>query len=264
MGGGLNNTASGGRSFVGGGTFNTAAYLFTTVAGGASNNASYYYDTVGGGVSNNTTNRQATVGGGIYNTAGGDSSTVPGGSNNLAGADFSFAAGANAQATNTGAFVWSDGSGASTVSTNTNSVTMRASGGFRFMTSDVGATTGEYLPAGGGGWVALSDRNSKENFQPVNSSEVLAKVAALPMSSWNYKTENASVRHIGPMAQDFKASFQVGETDTGICTVDEEGVALAAIQGLNAKINAKDAEIQDLKQSVADLKKMVQALAAKN
>jgi predicted RNase H-like nuclease (RuvC/YqgF family) len=65
------------------------------------------------------------------------------------------------------------------------------------------------------------------------------------------------------MAQDFKAAFQVGETDKGITTVDESGVALAAIQGLNQKLNEKDAQIQDLKQSLADLKKMVQLLAEK-
>jgi len=45
--------------------------------------------------------------------------------------------------------------------------------------------------------------------------------------------------------------------------VDEEGVALAAIQGLNQKLNEKDAEIQDLKQNVAELKAMVQKLAGK-
>jgi phage shock protein A len=52
--------------------------------------------------------------------------------------------------------------------------------------------------------------------------------------------------------------------DKHIATVDEDGVALAAIQGLNEKLEAKDAEIQDLKQSVAELKKMVQTLAEKN
>jgi hypothetical protein len=65
------------------------------------------------------------------------------------------------------------------------------------------------------------------------------------------------------MAQDFKAAFKVGETDTGITTVDADGVALAAIQGLNQKLDAKDVEIQDLKQSIAELKKMVQSLAEK-
>jgi hypothetical protein len=113
-----------------------------------------------------------------------------------------------------------------------------------------------------------SDRNAKENLSPVSATEVLAKVAALPLSEWNFKDGSAEVRHVGPMAQDFHAAFGLnGADDKHIATVDEEGVALAAIQGLNQKVEdqlkEKDAEIQDLKQSVADLKKMVQAPAEK-
>ncbi len=113
--------------------------------------------------------------------------------------------------------------------------------------------------------VALtSDRNAKENFATLDSQSVLAKVAALPLMEWNYKDTSAMVRHVGPMAQDFHAAFQLnGTDDKHISVVDESGVALAAIQGLNEKLNEKDAEIQELKQSVADLKKMVQSLAEK-
>ena len=63
------------------------------------------------------------------------------------------------------------------------------------------------------------------------------------------------------MAQDFHAAFGLGADDKHIADVDEGGVALAAIQGLNQKLNAKDAEIQDLKQSVAELKALVEKLA---
>jgi hypothetical protein len=107
-----------------------------------------------------------------------------------------------------------------------------------------------------------SDRNAKEKFAPINPQAVLDKVAALPITQWNFKTD-AGTRHIGPMAQDFHSAFNVGTDDKHIATVDEEGVALAAIQGLNQKFNAKDAEIEALKQSVAELKQMVQTLAAK-
>ena len=34
-----------------------------------------------------------------------------------------------------------------------------------------------------------SDRNAKENFKPVDSQAVLAKVASLPVTEWNYKTD---------------------------------------------------------------------------
>jgi hypothetical protein len=120
--------------------------------------------------------------------------------------------------------------------------------------------------------VALtSDRNAKENFEPVDNQSVLAKVAALPLTQWNYKTDKAGVQHIGPMAQDFQAAFGLdGADDKHISVVDEGGVALAAIQGLNQKVEEKEAKIQEqageiaeLKQSMAELKQLVQTLAEK-
>jgi trimeric autotransporter adhesin len=113
--------------------------------------------------------------------------------------------------------------------------------------------------------VALtSDRNAKENFQPVNSQAVLAKVASLPVTEWNYKTDEPGVQHIGPMAQDFQAAFQLSADDKHIFVVDEGGVALAAIQGLNQKLEeteqaekAKDGEIQELKQRLEALEKIL-------
>ncbi|MGD0262297.1 MAG: tail fiber domain-containing protein, partial [Verrucomicrobiota bacterium] len=113
-------------------------------------------------------------------------------------------------------------------------------------------------------WVNGSDRNSKEDFAAVNPREVLAKVSALPITEWKYKAEADGSKHLGPMAQDFHAAFGLnGPDDKHIATVDESGVALAAIQGLNQKVEEKDAEIQELKQSVAELKAMVEKLAGK-
>jgi hypothetical protein len=81
-------------------------------------------------------------------------------------------------------------------------------------------------------------------------------------TQWKYKVEPAGTKHLGPMAQDFHAAFGLnGAGDKHIATVDEDGVALAAIQGLNQKLDEKDAEIQQLRQSVAELKKLVAALA---
>jgi hypothetical protein len=115
--------------------------------------------------------------------------------------------------------------------------------------------------------VALSsDRNAKENFTAVDAREVLAKVTSLPVTEWNYRTDSKKVQHIGPMAQDFQAAFGLdGMDDKHISVVDEGGVALAAIQGLNQKLESsvkeKDAEIQELR---ARLEKLEQFLVAKN
>jgi len=107
----------------------------------------------------------------------------------------------------------------------------------------------------------LSDRNGKSNLAPVDSRAVLEKVAALPLAMWNYKAQDKSIRHLGPMAQDFHAAFGLGENDTTITTIDADGVALAAIQGLNQKLEqrlkAKDAEIAELRMAINELKEFI-------
>ena len=109
-----------------------------------------------------------------------------------------------------------------------------------------------------------SDRNAKQNFASVKPEEVLAKVAQLPVMQWSYKTD-AATRHIGPMAQDFYAAFAVGTDERHIAPIDEGGVALAAIQGLNEKLEARsqklEAENAELKAQMAELKALVQQLA---
>jgi hypothetical protein len=107
-----------------------------------------------------------------------------------------------------------------------------------------------------------SDRNTKEDFAAVNPQSVLAKVAGLPITEWNYKTTK-NMEHIGPMAQDFHAAFGLnGPDDKHISVVDEGGVALAAIQGLNEKVDEKDAEIQTLKQQNDSLAQRLSELEA--
>ncbi len=96
-----------------------------------------------------------------------------------------------------------------------------------------------------------SDRNVKAGFQSVQPLDILQKVSALPISRWHY-TNDVATPHLGPMAQDFYAAFNVGPDDKHIATIDEEGVALAAIQGLNQKLEQKleqkETEIMELKQ----------------
>jgi hypothetical protein len=104
-----------------------------------------------------------------------------------------------------------------------------------------------------------SDRNAKQDFTPVDSREVLAKVVALPITEWQYKTiEDA--RHMGPVAQDFRKAFGLGSDDKGISTVDADGVALAAIQGLNQLVEEKDAEITRLEERLAQLEERLNDL----
>ncbi len=106
-----------------------------------------------------------------------------------------------------------------------------------------------------------SDRNLKEAIVPVQANDVLARVAAMPISTWKFK--NDDVRHMGPMAQDFAAAFGLGADDTRISVTDIAGVSLAAIQALHQQASAKDAEIADLKQRLAALEALIATVAVK-
>lgn len=64
------------------------------------------------------------------------------------------------------------------------------------------------------------------------------------------------------MAQDFMAAFGLGGSDEGIGTVDADGVALAAIQGLNTKLEQKEARGQRLEAMVAELIERIEELDA--
>jgi hypothetical protein len=113
--------------------------------------------------------------------------------------------------------------------------------------------------------VLTSDRNAKENFATLDRKAVLAKVVSLPVTEWNYKDDPACKKHMGPMAQDFYQAFQLdGADDKHISVVDEGGVALAAIQGLNQKLDEKDVEIQNLERKLNRLQAVVNQLAAQH
>ena len=251
--GGQNNTvgttlhASGNYSTIGGGLQNTASDVGGTVSGGQNNKASRPGATIGGGGQNTASGEFATIGGGYGNTASGSDATVPGGINNVAAGDYSFAAGSYActqtsgrvggrREAAVGAFVWADSSVfLPFYSLGNNEFAARATGGVRFVTatdSSGNPTAGVQVSSGGGSWGSISDRNLKENFEDVNGNEVLEKLDRMPLRTWNYKTQHAKIRHLGPMAQDFHSAFRLGEDDLHISTVDADGIAFASIQAL--------------------------------
>jgi hypothetical protein len=96
----------------------------------------------------------------------------------------------------------------------------------------------------------VSDRNEKANFASVDVDEILNRVVRMPITRWNYRHEPA-VEHLGPVAQDFRAAFGLGADEKHIATVDADGVALAAIQGLYAKLE-KQQEIIDRQRDIVE------------
>ena len=97
-----------------------------------------------------------------------------------------------------------------------------------------------------------SDVNAKTAIVPVNTQAVLSQIMQLPISQWQYK-DSQGVNHIGPMAQDFRAAFGLGDSDTQISTLDTSGVALAAIKALAEDNARKEIRIQALEEKLARL-----------
>ena len=116
--------------------------------------------------------------------------------------------------------------------------------------------TGVPVPAGSEYCSATcprSDQGLKRGFASVNEGEVLERLSKLPISTWSYKTESTEVKHLGPMAQDFKAAFGLGESDRTILQVDADGVAFAAIQALNARLIELETSNRSLAQRIKQL-----------
>jgi hypothetical protein len=257
--GGIFNVASGPGSFIGGGGFDAANNGDDFVVG---NEAIGGGDVICGGADNSTSNLDSTVSGGYFNYAYGDYSMVPGGQFNDANGTCSFAAGNTATANNDGSFVWSDGTGTLTQDDGVNQFVVRAGGGFFFYTGT--GATGAHLDTGATSWTALSDRNAKKDIEPEDCQAVLNKLALVPISHWHYNWEaETNTPHIGPMAQDFKHAFYPGRDDKGITTLEFDGVELAAIQGLNQKVDDKEARIQQQAAEIKNLKRQNDSLAAR-
>jgi hypothetical protein len=259
--GGAQNDASGGYATVGGGGANASGYG-ATVGGGYSNAASGVYATVAGGEQNDASGSYATVGGGYGNDSCASYATIPGGYDNCALGDYSFAAGRRAKAYHSGAFVWADQTIADFGSSAINQFNVRASGGTRIYSNSI-LTSGVTLAAGAGAWVAVSDSTKKRNLRPVNTETILDKVSQLPIRQWSYKSQNPSIEHIGPMAQDFWKLFHLGEDSLGISTIDPDGIALAAIQELQKQNEELRTAVRRYAEELNDLRRIVEQMAVK-
>jgi hypothetical protein len=265
----------------------TAGVHGATIAGGDANRASGNWSTVAGGNDNTASGVSSSVAGGSFNTASGDYSIVAGGAQNTASGDSAFAAGSRAEADQEGCFVfayWLGGLGGSCLGTpriarflldhglSVDYFTRRPDGGGTrwvhigdLISGQTIATSNGAFLSDGGAWTNASDANAKHAFEELDKRSILDRLAELPIRAWRYRVEADDIRHIGPTAQDFKAAFGLGQGDTGIGTVDADGVALAAIQGLNAKIEsvraAKDAEIAALRAELAAIRSVLATIA---
>ncbi len=237
----------------------TTASADTSTAMGGSTRASAFASTAMGWES--TASGSYSTAMGFRSTASGVSSTATGILTVAAGLG-STVMGTYAEATSAapGSFVYGDrssvGSAAMIRSTAPNEFIVRATGGVGFYTS-MSPVIGVELSQNGSGWLNVSDVNVKTNFRDLADDDVLAKIAAMPVREWNYVTQDASVRHVGPTAQDFRAAFGLGESPRHINTIDADGIALAAVKALEARTRALTRENDDLRARLARLEALL-------
>ncbi|WP_157807494.1 tail fiber domain-containing protein [Hymenobacter chitinivorans] len=148
---------------------------------------------------------------------------------------------------------------------NYNQFTARFAGGYRLFTtvatrddpaglSPLGTPVGVQLFAGGNAWQTLSDSTKKERRVLADGNQFLARINRMRLGSWNYIGQSPdTMRHYGPMAQDFYAAFGhdgVGRSGnaTTINQADFDGVNLIAIQALYRQVLALKAENDKLRQ----------------
>ncbi|BCW97342.1 MAG: hypothetical protein KatS3mg024_0169 [Armatimonadota bacterium] len=133
------------------------------------------------------------------------------------------------------------------------SFTAVASGGALFATafdSAGQASAGPRLAPGAGAWSTLSDASLKVWHGAVEPEDILSRLQNLPVFFWRYRTQGTGTLHIGPMAHDFHSVFGVGEMPGAISTVDPDGVAMAAVQGLLRRIEQQETTIRRLEEQI--------------
>lgn len=180
---------------------------------------------------------------------------------NSASGNFSVAIGKNARTANRqGSIVIGDGcagfSSDSVYATANNQFVARGCGGIKFYTSQ-NLSSGVEVAPGGGAWSSISDRNRKQHFAAVDGEALLARLRALPVTTWSYKTQDDGIRHMGPMAQDFYAAFGLGEDSLLINSVDIDGVVMAGVQALEARTAQLHAENEALRAELAALRALL-------
>lgn len=109
----------------------------------------------------------------------------------------------------------------------------------------------------------ISDRERKLGFAAVDPDEILAKLVDVPITTWSYDFEDPSIRHLGPMAQDFKHAFEVGATDEKIFQIDADGVALVSIQALHGEVARLRSRNAALEETLASLQARLERLEAR-
>lgn len=208
-----------------------------------------------------------------YTVRAGGQGSVALGYRTTANNDYSVALGYRASNnTHTGTMAMGDESTTDSVRNQAdNEFRARYNGGFRLRVST--AANGNTPGAGGNvgcdltvavpAWTCASSRTLKENFRSVDGEDVLKRIKSMPITTWNMIGADRTVRHLGPVAEDFYSAFQLGLGKTTIGMNDIDGVNLAAAKALEVRTRRMQVEIAERDAKIATLEKKSSDLEAR-
>jgi hypothetical protein len=257
--GGHGNQATGNESSIGGGFGHLASGTASTISGGYDNTASGDYSNVCGGDENQASGARSTVLGGYRNSAEAMYSVALGGNYDTltSSAEKSMAFGLAVHVENPYRVVFFNGNyhgrfGLNRDDRDTISHAIHVG-------TDGSNGNGAHL-TWGGSWMNGSSRTFKENFQPLDSRDLLTKISNMPVEAWQYN--DSDERHIGPVSEDFVEAFDVGTVRSDgnrdnhyLSPGDVAGVALAGVKELIQENQELKQIINDLTERIAGLEK---------
>jgi hypothetical protein len=97
----------------------------------------------------------------------------------------------------------------------------------------------------------------------VNEEDVLLRLRYVPVSTWNMKGVDPSIKHLGPVAEDFYKAFPLGIGNTTIGMSDIDGVNLAAAKALDARTKTLQSQVKARDETIAKLEKKTSDLEAR-
>jgi len=272
IGGGRNNIASDNYATVGGGVYNRARGYASVVCGGGgyyevdSNSAQGAYSVIAGGAGNVAYTDLSFIGGGWFNRNAGQFSAIPNGERDTitSAASYTMVYGEAVYMNSPYRVAFFDGANSGGLGLNRDD----RDGGINYpihVGTNASNGFGAYLTAGGV-WTNGSSRTFKENGRPATGQDLLDKIANLPVDHYNFINSNET--HIGPYAEDFVATFDVGvvresdgkRDDQYLAASDVAGVALAGVKELLNSIDQLKEENSQLKKQNADFERRLSEL----
>ena len=176
-------------------------------------------------------------------TAAGQNQSVTGGLSTVV-------LGAGAQSTHQYNFLFSSAPGTPFNSAADQEFAVKAVGGFRLRTNNLG-TVGVDLQPGGSSWLSVSDSRSKNIISNLSTTMALELLSELDVISYNFK--GGKISNAGIKAEQLNEAMEelnvdkkfIGEYNA-VAQTDYDALQVAAIQELLKKVKALEAKIKEL------------------